>query len=60
MGVIAKKLSKVPFDQLSARLLSAMNSLDQTLKSADKLLHNVDSNLAPQVQTTLGGSRKRP
>jgi paraquat-inducible protein B len=53
VGVIAKKLSKVPFDQLSARLMSAMNSLDQTLKSADQLLHNVDTNLAPQVQTTL-------
>jgi paraquat-inducible protein B len=53
VGVIAKKLSKVPFDQLSAHLLSAMNSLDQTLKSADQLLHNVDSNLAPQVQSTL-------
>jgi len=53
VGVIAKKLSKVPFDQLSARLMSAMNSLDQTLKSTDKLLHNVDTNLAPQVQTTL-------
>jgi paraquat-inducible protein B len=53
VGVIAKKLSKVPFDQLSARLLSAMNSLDQTLKSADQLVHNVDSNLAPQMQTTL-------
>jgi paraquat-inducible protein B len=54
VGVIAKKLSKVPFDQLSARLIGAMNSLDQTLKSADQLLHNVDSNLAPQVQATLG------
>jgi paraquat-inducible protein B len=53
VGVIAKKLSKVPFDQLSVRLLSAMNSLDQTLKSADQLLHNVDTNLAPQVQATL-------
>jgi paraquat-inducible protein B len=53
VGVIAKKLSKVPFDQLSARLLTAMDSLDQTLKSADKVLHNVDSNLAPQIQTTL-------
>jgi paraquat-inducible protein B len=53
VGVIAKKLSKVPFDQLSARLLGAMSSLDQTLKSADQLLHNVDTNLAPQVQTTL-------
>ena len=53
VGVIAKKLSKVPFEQLSARLINAMNTLDQTLKSADKLLHNVDSNLAPQVQATL-------
>jgi paraquat-inducible protein B len=34
-------------------LIGAMNSLDQTLKSADRLLHNVDSNLAPQVQATL-------
>ena len=53
VGVIAKKLSKVPFDRLSARLMSAMDSLDQTLKGADQLLHNVDSNLAPQVQATL-------
>jgi paraquat-inducible protein B len=53
VGVIAKKLSKVPFDQLSARLLAALNSLDQTLKSADKFLKNVDDNLSPQVQATL-------
>ena len=53
VGIIAKKLSKVPFEQLSARLTGAMNTLDQTLKSADKLLKNVDANLAPQVQATL-------
>jgi paraquat-inducible protein B len=53
VGVIAKKLSRVPFDQLSARLMNAMASLDQTLKSADHLLQNVDGNLAPQVQSTL-------
>jgi paraquat-inducible protein B len=53
VGVIAKKLSKVPFDQLSARLLNAMTSLDETLKSANHLLQNVDSNLTPQVQSTL-------
>lgn len=53
VGVIAKKLSKVPFDQLSARLLQAMGSLDQTLKSADALLKNVDTTLAPQIQDTL-------
>jgi paraquat-inducible protein B len=50
---IARKLNKVPFDQLSIRLMSAMNSLDQTLKSVDHLVQNVDSNLAPQVQSTL-------
>jgi paraquat-inducible protein B len=53
VGVIAKKLSKVPFDQLSARLMNAMASLDQTLKSADHLLQNVDSTLAPQISATL-------
>lgn len=53
VGVIAKKLSKVPFEQLSARLIAATSSLDQTLKSADKFLQNVDGNLAPQVQATL-------
>jgi paraquat-inducible protein B len=53
VGNIAKKLSKVPFDQLSFRLMNAMASLDQTLKSTDHLMHNLDSNLAPQVQATL-------
>ena len=53
VGVIAKKLSTVPFDRLSARLMTAMDSLDQTLKSADHVLQNVDGNLAPQVQATL-------
>jgi paraquat-inducible protein B len=53
VGVIAKKLSKVPFDQLSARLMNAMTSLDQTLKSANHLLQNVDSTLAPQISATL-------
>jgi paraquat-inducible protein B len=53
VGSIARKLNKVPFDQLSYRLMSAMSSLDQTLKSVDHLVQNVDSNLAPQVQSTL-------
>jgi paraquat-inducible protein B len=53
VGNIAKKLSKVPFEQLSFRLMNAMASLDQTLKSTDRLVQNIDSNLAPQVQATL-------
>jgi paraquat-inducible protein B len=50
---IARKLNKVPFDQLAYRLMSATASLDQALKSADHLMQNVDSNIAPQVQSTL-------
>ena len=50
---IARKLSKVPFDQLAYRLDSALSSLDHTLKNANHLLQNVDANLAPQMQSTL-------
>ena len=53
MGSIARKLSKVPFDQISARLLSTMTSLDQTLKSTDQLMKHVDASVAPQVEATL-------
>ena len=53
VGSIAKKLDKVPFDQISARLMSTMASLDQTLKSSDKLLRQVNDSIAPQVDATL-------
>jgi paraquat-inducible protein B len=53
MGTIARKLSKVPFDQISYRLLSTMTSLEQTLKSTDQLMRHVDGSLAPQVEATL-------
>ncbi len=58
VGSIARKLNKVPFDQLSYRLINTMASLEQTLKSADHLLQNVDSNLAPQVSQTLTEARE--
>jgi paraquat-inducible protein B len=50
---IARKLNKVPFDQISYRLLSTMSSLEQTLKSTDQLMRHVDSGIAPQVEATL-------
>src|ERR1700722_13715504 len=53
MGTIARKLSKVPFDQISYRLLSTMTSLEQTLKSTDQLMRHVDGSIAPQVEATL-------
>ncbi len=50
---IARKLNKVPFDQLSYRLLSTLASLEQTLKSTDQLMRHVDGSLAPQIEATL-------
>jgi paraquat-inducible protein B len=50
---IARKLSKVPFDQISYRLLSTLSSLEQTLKSTDQLMRHVDVSIAPQVAATL-------
>jgi len=53
VGSIARKLDKIPFDQLSTKIITTMATLEQTLKSADHLLQNVDDTLAPQVQATL-------
>ncbi|HWG68818.1 MAG TPA: MlaD family protein [Steroidobacteraceae bacterium] len=57
VGSIARKLSKVPFDQISYRLLSTMASLDATLKSTDQLMRHVDGSIAPQVEATLAEAR---
>jgi paraquat-inducible protein B len=53
VGSIARKLNKIPFDQLSSRLVNTLGSLEQISKSADRLLRNVDANLAPQATATL-------
>ncbi len=53
IGSIARKIDKVPFDQLSFKIMNALDSLGTTLKSADHLMGNVDRNIAPQIQATL-------
>jgi paraquat-inducible protein B len=53
IGSVAKKLDKVPFDQISTRLIATMTTLDQTLKTTDHLMSNVDASVAPQVTATL-------
>jgi paraquat-inducible protein B len=53
IGSVAKKLDKVPFDQISSHLIATLTTLDQTLKSTDSLMRNVDSSIAPQVTATL-------
>jgi paraquat-inducible protein B len=54
---IVRKLDRVPFDQISRRLLSTLSSLDQTLKSTDQLMRHVDGSIAPQVEATLAAAQ---
>jgi paraquat-inducible protein B len=53
IGSVAKKLDKVPLDQISNHLIATMATLDQTLKSTNRLMHDVDASIAPQVTATL-------
>jgi paraquat-inducible protein B len=53
IGSVAKKLDKVPFDQLSARLMATLATLQDTLKSTDQLMQQVNGSIAPQVSATL-------
>ena len=53
VGSIAKKLDKVPFDQISARLVSTMENLDETMKTANHMLRQIDGTIAPQITATL-------
>jgi paraquat-inducible protein B len=53
IGSVAKKLDRVPFDQLSARLMATLSTLQETLKSTDQVMHQVNGSIAPQVTATL-------
>jgi paraquat-inducible protein B len=53
VGRIAKKLDRVPIEQLSAELSQALVSLDATLKGSQKLIGQLDTQVAPQTTRTL-------
>jgi paraquat-inducible protein B len=53
VGSIAKKLDKVPFDQITSRLMATLANLDATLKSTDRMVRQIDGTLAPQISATL-------
>jgi paraquat-inducible protein B len=48
---IAKKLDKVPFDQIG-------NNLNDALKHADKLFQQLDTQVAPQARDTLSAAKQ--
>lgn len=48
---IAKKLDKVPFDQIG-------NNLNEALKNADKLFKQLDTQVAPEARDTLSAAKQ--
>ncbi len=50
---IAKKIEKIPFDQLAAELRNTLRQTQVTMKGVDKLLAHVDGDIVPQVTQSL-------
>ena len=55
---IAKKVEKIPFDQLAADLHRTLQQLQTTMKGADKLLSRVNDEVAPELAATLAEVKK--
>ncbi|MEO8935415.1 MAG: MlaD family protein [Burkholderiaceae bacterium] len=50
---IAKKIDRIPFDQLATEARKTLQQLQVTMKGADKLVANVNENVAPEIAATL-------
>lgn len=55
---IIKKLEKVPFEVIGEDLRKALVNLSSTLKKADALVEQLNSDVAPELKTTLEQARK--
>ena len=55
---IIQKLEKLPLEELSGDVRKTVQTLDNTLKSADRLLSNMDSKLLPEARQVLEQTRK--
>lgn len=58
LASIASKLDKIPFEQISADLRLALQSLDKTLKDADALVGKLNGEIAPEIKETLASARQ--
>jgi paraquat-inducible protein B len=50
---IVQKIEKIPFEELAGDARKTIQTLDTTLKSADKLIKTLDGSVAPELRTTL-------
>lgn len=55
---IAKKLEQVDFAKISDGLGQALQTLDKTLQSTDRLVQRVDQDIAPELHATLTSARQ--
>jgi paraquat-inducible protein B len=55
---IAQKIDKVPFDKIAGDLRTDLQTLNRTLNDTDKVMHRVDTQIAPQLQITLDSARQ--
>jgi paraquat-inducible protein B len=55
---IAKKLNKVPFEQIGQDVRRTLTTLDATLKQTEQLAKTVNDDLAPQMKKTLAEARR--
>ena len=53
LSSIAKKIDKIPFEQLAGEVRRTLQELQVSLKNADKLIVNVNDNIAPGIADTL-------
>jgi paraquat-inducible protein B len=55
---ILSKLEKLPLDETVADVRQAVQSLDATLKSADKLVQRLNAEVVPEARAALEDARK--
>ncbi|MDW3685374.1 MlaD family protein [Cupriavidus sp. CV2] len=58
LGDIVNKIDKVPFDQIGQDLRTSMATLNTMMTSADKLVAQLNGDVAPQVLAALQDARK--
>jgi paraquat-inducible protein B len=55
-GIVAK-LDKLPLEAIGADLTKALTSLSQTIEDASKAVNRIDSDVTPELKSTLDGLR---
>jgi paraquat-inducible protein B len=55
---ILQKIDKMPLEELAVDARQTIQTLDTTLKNADKILRQVDASVVPELRTTLDDVRK--